>query len=222
MQSLLAPLQLRGHRGNLKEAPSAWDAVVRKKHILNSLCCLALGSLLALPAAQAQKRAIDVQHSVLKVRVFKTGFFSALGHEHEILAPIASGDVDDSAPASIVFRVDTAKLKVLDPGASAADRAKVQTAMETQVLDVAHFPEIRFQSLKVESTGAGRWDVQGDLMLHGQTRPIVVHVVQFQCEYRGAAAVKQSDFGITPITVGGGAVKVKDEVKVEFQIALAR
>ncbi len=195
---------------------------VRNKRILLLVSCLAVESLLAISAAQAQKRAIDAERSVLKVRVFKAGFFSAFGHEHEILAPIAAGGVDDSAQSSVAFRVDAAKLKVLDPGASADERAKVQQTMETQVLDVAHFPEIRFQSSKVESKGAGRWEVQGDLTLHGQTRPIVVNVVQFPGEYRGSAAVKQSDFGITPITAGGGAVKVKDEVKVEFQIALAK
>ena len=36
--------------------------------------------------------------------------------------------------------------------------------------------------------------------------------------YRGSADLKQKDFGITPITVGGGAVKVKDELRVEFDI----
>jgi len=36
--------------------------------------------------------------------------------------------------------------------------------------------------------------------------------------YRGTAALKQRDFGIDPITIAGGTVKVKDEVKVEFDI----
>jgi len=40
--------------------------------------------------------------------------------------------------------------------------------------------------------------------------------------YRGSATLKQTDFGITPVTVAGGTVKVKNEVKVEFDIALLK
>jgi hypothetical protein len=40
--------------------------------------------------------------------------------------------------------------------------------------------------------------------------------------YRGSATLKQTDFGITPVTVAGGTVKVKDEVKIEFEIALVK
>jgi len=32
--------------------------------------------------------------------------------------------------------------------------------------------------------------------------------------------LKQTEFGITPVKVAGGTVKVKDEVKVAFSIAL--
>ena len=38
-------------------------------------------------------RDIDVQKSVMTVRVSKAGLFSALGHEHEISAPIQQGEV---------------------------------------------------------------------------------------------------------------------------------
>lgn len=183
---------------------------------------VALVGLLLLPPASAQKHAVDVDRSLLKVHVFKAGLFSAFGHDHEILAPIAAGYVDDSEHASVEFRVAAAKLKVVDPDASAGDRTKVQKTMETEVLDIARFPEIRFQSSQVKVTGAGRWEVQGNLTLHGQTRPLLVMVTQFPGEYRGAVTIKQSDFGITPISVGGGAVKVKNEVKIEFAIALAQ
>jgi hypothetical protein len=36
--------------------------------------------------------------------------------------------------------------------------------------------------------------------------------------YRGSASFKQSNFGINPIRIAGGTVKVKDEVKIEFDI----
>jgi hypothetical protein len=30
--------------------------------------------------------------------------------------------------------------------------------------------------------------------------------------------LRQSEFGITPVTVAGGTIKVKDEVRVEFEV----
>jgi len=36
--------------------------------------------------------------------------------------------------------------------------------------------------------------------------------------YRGWAQLRQKDFAMTPVTVAGGTVKVKDEVRVEFEI----
>jgi hypothetical protein len=30
--------------------------------------------------------------------------------------------------------------------------------------------------------------------------------------------LKQRDFGITPVSIGGGTIKVKDEVRIEFDV----
>jgi hypothetical protein len=36
--------------------------------------------------------------------------------------------------------------------------------------------------------------------------------------YRGSARLRQTEFKITPVTIGGGSIKVKDEVRIEFEI----
>ena len=36
--------------------------------------------------------------------------------------------------------------------------------------------------------------------------------------YHGAAKLKQSAFGIKPISLGGGSVKVKDQLELEFDV----
>ncbi len=69
---------------------------------------------------------------------------------------------------------------------------------------------------------AGHWTVRGDVTLHGQTRPVAVDVTGKDGRYRGSATLKQRDFGITPIRLGGGTVSVKDEVRVEFEIVPAK
>jgi polyisoprenoid-binding protein YceI len=90
-----------------------------------------------------------------------------------------------------------------------------------QVLDAKQYPEIVFQSTGAEPAGAGSWTVHGNLTLRGQTHPVTVAVREAGGHYVGNAHLKQTDFDIKPIKVGGGAVRVKDEVRIEFDIQLA-
>jgi polyisoprenoid-binding protein YceI len=167
----------------------------------------------------AQSQAIDVNKSSLKVRVFKSGAFSAFAHDHEIQAPIDEGKIDSSASPSVQLRVDSRKMRVLDPDISVDKRAEIQHTMEgNAVLDVAHFPEISYRSTAITKTGEAHWEVHGNLNLHGKNQLVVVVVSLEGRHYRGSASFKQSNFGINPIRIAGGTVKVKDEVKIEFDI----
>ena len=179
--------------------------------------------LTRLAAASSDAREVDSQHSTMTVHVYKSGFLSAFGHNHEIQAPIQSGRVKESGSQSVEMLVDSRKLRVLDPEASESTRAQIQeTMLGSQVLDTDHFPQIHFQSTAVEPKGPGHWIVHGNLGLHGKDHPIAVEVTLKGEHYRGSATLKQTDFGITPVTVAGGTVKVKDEVKIEFEIALMK
>ncbi len=172
------------------------------------------------PAGAAQPRAIDAGASVITVRVFKSGLFSAFGHNHEITARIAAGTVD-AAGRRVEFHARASSLRVQDPGVSEQDRMEIQKTMEgPEVLDIDRFPEISFRSTSAEAVGGSSWKVQGDLTLHGQTRPITVDVRQEGGHYLGSAQIKQTDFGMTPVKVAGGAVRVKDEVRIEFDVQL--
>jgi hypothetical protein len=188
--------------------------------ILLSVAAIALGILFVSPIL-AQDRSIDTAHSSLKVRVFKTGLFSALAHDHEIEAPIAAGTVRMGDNPGVTLEVHSRELRVLDPDASASTRADVQKTMEgSDVLDVNRFPEISFQSTEIQKKGEQHWTVRGNLTLHGRTSAVDVDVVFRDGHYEGSAQLKQHDFGMTPISIGGGTVKVKDEVRIEFTIAL--
>jgi polyisoprenoid-binding protein YceI len=177
----------------------------------------------SLAAASSDAREIDSQHSTMTVHVYKSGFLSAFGHNHEIEASIQSGQVKESGRPSVDLRIDARKLRVLDPDVSDGTRAQIeQTMLGSQVLDTDHFSEIRFQSTDVEPKGPDHWIVHGNLGLHGKDRLITFEVTLKDGRYRGSATVRQTDFGITPVTVAGGTVKVKDEVKIEFEIALGK
>jgi len=184
---------------------------------------IVLAASLAAPRARAEQHAIDTRKSVLTVHVSSAGVFGAFGHDHDIAAPIASGRAEISARPSIELRVDARALRVAGEKESEKDRPKIQaTMLGPEVLDSERHPEIVFRSTTVEPSGSGRWRVQGNLTLHGQTRPVSVEVSERGGHYVGSARLRQSEFGIKPVKVAGGAVKVKDEVRIQFDVQLAR
>ncbi len=58
----------------------------------------------------------------------------------------------------------------------------------------------------------------GRLTIHGQARTITFPVARVNAIYRGEVVIRQRDFGIEPIKVAAGTVKVKDELRVQFEI----
>jgi polyisoprenoid-binding protein YceI len=162
----------------------------------------------------------DPRASTITVYVYKKGLFSFMADDHVIEAPIARGTYD-SASQSVDVEVDAAALKVLDPKLSADTRSQVQSSMlGPKVLDAEQYPKITFRSTKIEQT-ARNLKIAGDLSLHGQTHPVSVTAEQVDAtHFMGSATIRQTDFGIAPIKVAGGAVSVRDDVKIEFRIAL--
>ena len=173
-------------------------------------------------AAIAQPRAIDTGKSAMTVRVYKAGVLSALGHNHEIAAPMAGGTVDTTA-RQVEFHARARALQVHDPGVSDKDRAQIQSTMlGPDVLDAERHPEIVFRSTGAEPAGAGAWKLHGNLTLHGQTRAVDVEVREVSGHYVGSSPLKLTEFGIQPVKVAGGTIRVKDEIRIEFNIQLAR
>jgi len=176
--------------------------------------------LLTLPVL-SQTQSIDRSASSVTVRVFKSGLFSAFAHDHTVQAPIASGTLD---PNQRVVRLtfQARELKIVDK-ISDSDRSTIETTMKgEQVLDSARFPEISFQSTSVEPAANGHFNVRGDLTLHGKTLPVQVPVSVEGGRYSGSVKLKQTDYGMTPVRIAGGTVRVKDEIEVSFQIVPAK
>jgi polyisoprenoid-binding protein YceI len=157
----------------------------------------------------------------MTIRVYKAGVLSAFGHDHEISAPVAGGTVDVEG-RKVELHANATALRVQDPKVSDKDRAEIQSNMlGADVLDAENHKEISFRSTGAESAGSGAWKVSGELTLHGVTKPVSMAVQERDGHYTGACTLKISDFGIKPVKAAGGTVKVKDEVKVEFDIQLA-
>src|ERR1700693_4045895 len=128
-------------------------------------------SLVCVLGVSAQQHNIDTQKSTLTIYVGKTGAFSGLGHEHEVRAPIQSGNADTGSHPAVEIHVDARTLRVIDKDDSEKGRAEVQKSMlGPEVLDSEHHQEIVFKSTGAEAAGQGRWTLHGNLTLHGQTQ----------------------------------------------------
>jgi polyisoprenoid-binding protein YceI len=187
-----------------------------------------------LPGAQAQAGApysIESDKSKMEIQVYKEGVFKVFGHDHLIAAKDISGEAEfdprNPLGSKVLLTVAAKSLTVVDLGESEKDRISVQQTMAgDQVLDVAKFPEITFTSTSVSAakkTPEG-WEVtlSGRLKLHGVEKqvsfPLQVSAAANELRAYGEVTLRQSDYGITPVKVAGGTVKVKDRLKITFFI----
>ena len=199
-----------------------------------TLALFAIGSSTA-PRGASDGYQIDPAQSLVTINVGKAGAFSFLaGHTHEVSGPIGSGsleiDPDDPSRSRVHIVIETSALKVTGADEPPNDRPKVQQAMESdKVLDVGQFPRITFESSQI---GTKRRDasaldvvVSGQLTIRDVTRPISapVHVDLAHGSVRatGRFAVRQTEFGIKPISVAG-VVAVKDALDIAFTIVAHR
>jgi len=185
---------------------------------MRNMASVLLGVVLITPN-HSDTREIDAERSAIMIQVDKTGWLSSFGDRHVVRAPIAHGSINGSSRPAVEFLVESNTLTVLDPNLSIDGRREVQQRMlGPAVLDADRFPAIAFRSTAISAVDAKHWKVTGDLTLHGVTRPITGDVSMEDGRYQGLASVKQRDFGIEPIAVAGGLVKVKDDVKITFVI----
>ena len=164
------------------------------------------------------------------IRTGTAGLFGAFAHDHLIEAQKIEGcatiDANDLARSSIKLRFATADIRVMDAKESAGDRAKIQKTMETEVLRVSEYPQVTFESTGIErANAADALRVRGNLTIRGKTQPIIIPTTLTRLNdgsYRanGQYSFKQTSFGIQPIQLAGGTVKVKDEVRTEFELFL--
>jgi polyisoprenoid-binding protein YceI len=196
----------------------------------------ALLLITAVTAAQEKSNySIDGMRSKVQINVYKEGVFKAFGHDHLVAAKELSGQVqfdpEKIDQSAVRLKIPTKSITVIDPGESEKDRHDVQATMEGEkVLDVAKFPEITFASSSVTAarkTPAG-WEVtlSGKLKLHGVEKPVNfplrVNAEANELRGEGEVSILQTDYGITPVRVGGGSVKVKDKLKITFNIVAAK
>ena len=205
-----------------------------RTHIGLATVAIALAGGLSVRAANPRTFTVDPERSRSLIEVGKSGAFSFVaGHLHEVEAPIASGvvhlDPADPSHADVHLEFDATAMRVTGKGEPPGDVPKVQQVMlGEQVLDVRRYPKITLESTSVSSTSdraesATMFDltIAGTLALHGVTQPfkapVSVRLDGNILTATGKFAIKQTDYGIKPISVAG-VVNVKDALNITFTI----
>jgi polyisoprenoid-binding protein YceI len=172
---------------------------------------------------------LDPRPSRFTIRVTAGGLLSAFGHNPLIGVRDFSGEVqfDPASPQSASLHVQfPARSLEVAGDVNDKDRREIEQIMQEQVLESDSYPVIEFRSsdVKVSSSGAGQFraEISGELSLHGVTRQqtIVARVTASGDRLRasGEFSLYQTEYGIQLVTVAGGALKVKDELKASFEI----
>ena len=196
---------------------------------VKGLFFLLASMLTATAASGADGPCIVPQRGYFRIHVGTAGLFGAFAHNHLIEAQritgCASVDPKDVTHSSIKLTFTTADLRVMDPKESEKNRAEVQKTMETEVLRISEFPQVVFESTSIENAGGNQLRVRGNLTISGNTRPVVIpltlsHMADGTFQAKARYNFKQSAFGIKPIQLGGGTIKVKDELETEFDVYL--
>lgn len=193
-----------------------------------AIVLLPCGSVVAAGATYT----VNDGRSSVRVHVGKSGAFSFAGHRHEIQAPVSGRITADPANvggSSVDLTFPTARFRVLPEDEPAGDAPKVEEAMRGPgVLESSRFPEVHFRSKLVTGAAASgsaagySLQITGDLTIHGvskeMTFPVTVTTEGKVLTANGHAVIRHDQFGLSPVSAGGGAVKVKNEIEIDFKI----
>lgn len=201
---------------------------MRSRSVATSVL-LALGSAALARAAWVTYPVVESKSSV-RVHVGKSGAFSFAGHRHEVQAPVSgtvNADTADLSRSSVDLTFASGRLRVLPDGEPAGDAPKVEEVMHgPEVLDAVRFPEIHFRSKTVAgralSSGVFELRLVGELSLHGLTQeitlPVRVTLEGSTLKAIGETTLRHDQFGMKPVSVAGGAVKVANEIRIDFEV----
>jgi polyisoprenoid-binding protein YceI len=173
--------------------------------------------------------AIDPKLSRFTVQAFAGGLLSGFGHNPTFAVRDFTGEAKfspDSPQDGLLLMKISADSLQLTTDVNDKDRKEIERTMRQEVLETDKYPEICYEGsvVSVSEPGPGRYRVNlaGQLFLHGVSRdPQVVAELSAGPETLrayGKFSVSQTAFGIRLVSVAGGAMKIKDELKCSFDI----
>jgi polyisoprenoid-binding protein YceI len=172
---------------------------------------------------------LDSASSRFTVQAFATGLLSTFGHNPRIGIRDYDGEIDvvpeTYEKALVRINVRTGTMDVLDEMKD-KDRKTLEQTMYEQVLESNRFPNAVYESKQIIVQKLGNdllsARVTGELSFHGvtQTQSFDARVTALGAMLRisGDFSVRQSDYGIKPVSFAAGALRLKDELKFNFEL----
>jgi polyisoprenoid-binding protein YceI len=164
----------------------------------------------------------------LLVKTSRTGLGAKAGHDLTIEVTrwygTATVDPADVAACSVSVEVEIDSFEVRQGTGGVkpltdSDRAEIRKTLREKILNAERHPTIAFRSTRVGGS-AGSFTIEGDLTIVGVTRPVLVSGGLTDGRASGRATVVQSRWGIRPYSAFLGALKLKDEIGVLFDVVL--
>ena len=175
-----------------------------------------LAAALAIPAAAQDTYTIDPAHSRPSFEArhmgmtFQYGIFDKIAGKATLDRAARKGSVD--------VTIDVASIRSFDP--------RLDTALKSdKYFDVEKFPTITFKSSNMSFEGDRLVAIDGELTMHGVTKPVTLKVVDFtcgdnpfnkkpMCAANATATIKRSEFGMTT----GIPTSSADEVRLVLPV----
>ncbi|MES2298470.1 MAG: YceI family protein [Pseudomonadota bacterium] len=179
---------------------------------------------------------VDAGASLITITVRRAGALARLGHEHIVACRTLEGFVaPDAGRADFQFRLDQLSVDEMalrrdahfDTHPSDEAIAATRRNMLGPVLEAERFPLVSINAQRLDAQRGGAQTLRLAVTLHGVTR-LYQSVARIDTEpagtlrASGAIALLQSDFGIVPMSVLGGAIAVRDQLELNYQISARR
>jgi polyisoprenoid-binding protein YceI len=156
--------------------------------------------LLLAGASQAADYTIDTKgaHAFIQFHIKHLGYSWLVGRFNRFEGEFSYDEADPDA-AKVSVTIDTASID-----SNHAERDK--HLRDDEFLDVKQFPQARFVSTAYRDLGNGKGELQGELTLHGVTRPLTIAVTAigagddpwggYRRGFEGHTSFALADFGI--------------------------
>jgi polyisoprenoid-binding protein YceI len=174
---------------------------------------------------------LDQSQGSLLVRTSVEGRAARMGHRLtlQIARWTAEVSLTDSQPTSAVLRADLTSLEVLDAEGGVTPLTPVDRAVikrnAAKSMKSQEYPQVTFDCPEVNVRDAiaatvGDVPLPGSLVIAGKSKPFTapVHAQLTDGVWKltTTGTVRQSDFGIKPYSLMVGALRVGDDVAIDF------
>jgi polyisoprenoid-binding protein YceI len=197
----------------------------------------ATSAAIGTPPAVRTRYQVDGAASRLHVLVYRAGTMARLGHNHVLSTEQLAGTIvihPQLESSQLVLDLPVSSFIVDDPAARAQEGAdfsaevppEAREATRTnllreEVLDGVKFPVINLRAVGVSGTHHQPVVTVSVTLKDTAQRidvPVNVSYRDREVSVTGEFTLKQTDFGMTPFSVGMGALQVRDELRIRFAI----